>query len=85
MPAYWPATRNGRSGTCREAIRAIASVSASTDSATWTVPVRAISGALQGTGPSSAQSTFTVPWSYWKRRRPSRTRAGRCSAPTSRS
>ena len=29
---------------------------------------RAASGAVQGIGPSSAQSTFTVALSHWKRR-----------------
>ena len=54
----------------------------SSESATGTVPGASSGGLAQGTGPSSAQSTLTVPGSSWKRRIPSRTRAGRSSSAT---
>ena len=80
MRAYWPATRNGRSGTCargdpghrqRQRVDRLGDVHRAGARHVRRGP---------GTGPSSAHSTLTVPWSYWKRRSPSRTRCGRCSS-----
>ena len=47
-----------------------------TPSATCTVPGGTAGADAQGTGPSRAQSTFTVPGSSWKRRIARRTRSG---------
>ena len=77
--AYWPRTRNGDAGIALRASWFAWMLSSSMLSPTCTTPARAASGAAQGIGPSSAQSTLTVALSHWKRRMSARTRAGTCS------
>jgi hypothetical protein len=53
-------TRKGWSGIRPRASCELVRVSASTPSATWTVPALRASSAVQGIGASSDQSTLTV-------------------------
>ena len=58
-----PASRNGRSGTTPAPICSMACWISSMESATCTVPGAYGGVTAHGTGPDSAQSTFTVPGS----------------------
>ena len=60
-----PASRNGRAGTAPACTWPRDSVISSTESATCTVPGATTGVPRHGTGPSSAQSTLTVPGSSW--------------------
>jgi hypothetical protein len=73
---------NGRAGTACAETWLRASVICSTESARCTAPGAYGGGEAQGTGPSRAQSTFTVDGSIWKCLMASRVLLGRSSSCT---
>src|SRR3546814_11617368 len=60
-------SRNGSAGTRSRDSSDAVTVSSSTEWVTCTVPAPCTSGSRHGIGPSSAQSSFTVPDDRWNR------------------